>query len=103
MTDWRTVCSIKSLKQDGYAVLELATTAVAVFDIEGELYAVEDICTHDGGELAGGPIEGCTITCPRHGARFDLRTGAVVAPPAYLPIQTFPVRIRDGQVEIGID
>ncbi|MHB1543296.1 MAG: Rieske (2Fe-2S) protein [Gammaproteobacteria bacterium] len=102
MVKWHPVCSIEALQSDGYAVLELATTAIAVFDIQGDLYAVEDVCTHDGGELAGGPIEGHTITCPRHGARFDLQTGQVLAPPACIPLRTFPVRIQGGYVEVEI-
>lgn len=100
MSVWHPVSTPETLRRDGYAVLELATTAIAVFEVEGELYAVEDACTHDGGELAGGPLQGYEITCPRHGARFDLRTGAVLAPPAYIPLRTFPVRIRDGQIEV---
>ncbi len=97
---WHPVCPYETLKRDGYAILELATTAIAVFAVEGEVYAVEDACTHDGGELAGGPLEGCTITCPRHGARFDLKTGAVLAPPAVVPLRIFPVRVTAGRVEV---
>jgi len=100
---WHAVCPAEMLKRDGLAVLELATTAIAVFDIQGDLYAVENICTHDGGELAGGPLEDHVITCPRHSARFDLRTGQVLAPPACVPLRTFPARIHDGVVEVGID
>jgi len=58
------------------------------------LYAVEDICTHDGGDLATGELQGYEIECPRHGARFDVRTGAVLCPPAYEPIAKFPVKIE---------
>ena len=73
-------------------------TAIAVFNIDGQLYAVEDICTHDGGELAGGDVIGVEVECPRHGARFDLRTGAVTCPPAYTPIACFPVQERDDAI-----
>jgi len=73
---------------------------VAVFNVGGQFYAVEDVCTHDGGTLADGEVEGYEIECPRHGARFDLRTGQVTAPPAYEAITTYAVRIRDDRVEV---
>ena len=62
-----------NLKLEGYEVQVAydGDTAIAVFNIDGELYAVEDVCTHDGGELAGGPVEGFAVECPRHGAKFD--------------------------------
>ncbi|GAB4137309.1 MAG: non-heme iron oxygenase ferredoxin subunit [Planctomycetaceae bacterium] len=58
-------------------------------------YAIEDVCTHDGQPLTEGPINGCEITCPRHGARFDLRTGAALCMPATEPITTFEIEVRD--------
>ena len=72
--------------------------AIAVYNIDGDLYAIEDVCSHDGGELAGGDVHGFEVECPRHGARFDVRTGAVTCPPAYEPIASFPVHEVDGQV-----
>lgn len=76
---------------------------VAVFNLDGRYYAVEDVCTHDGGILTGGPVEGDQIVCPRHGARFSIRTGEVLAPPAFEPIATFPVRVSDGEVQVRDD
>jgi len=73
-------------------------TPIAVYNIDGALYAIEDVCTHDGGELAGGEVHGFEVECPRHGARFDLRSGAVTAPPACVPVATFPVREDDGAI-----
>lgn len=73
-------------------------TPIAVYNIDGTLYAVEDVCTHDGGDLAGGEVIDFEVECPRHGARFDLRTGAVTCPPAYEPIACFPVREQDGTI-----
>ncbi len=102
MTSWVALCSQDELQRNGLYVLELPSTSIVVFWAEGEIYAVENICTHDGGELAGGPVDGTTVVCPRHGARFDLRTGAVLAPPAYGPLRTYPARIREGQVEIQL-
>ncbi len=76
---------------------------VAVFNLDGELHAIEDICTHDGGELASGVVDGDAIVCPRHGARFSIRTGEVLAPPAYEPVAVFPVRIEKGRVQVRDD
>jgi nitrite reductase/ring-hydroxylating ferredoxin subunit len=73
-------------------------TAIAVYNIDGDLYAIEDVCTHDGGELAGGPVIGFEVECVRHGARFDVRSGGVTCPPAYEPVTTFPVREADGAI-----
>jgi len=73
---------------------------VAVFNLDGQFYAIEDVCTHDGGELASGTLEGDTIVCPRHGARFSVRTGEVLAPPAYEPVSVFPVRVESGRIQV---
>lgn len=71
---------------------------VVVVNLEGDFYAIEDACTHDGGPLGEGKLEGAQIICPRHGARFDVRTGAALTLPAFEPTQTFEVRLQDGDV-----
>jgi len=95
---WVRVCSTAELLPGEFRIAWDGDAAIAVFNIDGDLYAVEDVCTHDGGELAGGPVDGFEIECLRHGARFDLRSGAVLCPPAYQPIATFPVKVVDGAV-----
>jgi 3-phenylpropionate/trans-cinnamate dioxygenase ferredoxin subunit len=75
---------------------------VLLCNVAGVLYAVGDVCTHDRGPLGAGRLRGAAIECPRHGARFDVRDGSVVAPPAVRPLPTFPVRIVDGQVEVAL-
>lgn len=64
----------------------------------GAIYAIEDICTHDGAPLDQGELQGCEITCARHGAVFDVRTGAVLALPAVVPLPTYSVRIEGDDV-----
>ncbi len=81
MSDWIRVCAQSELLAGEFKVVWDRDVAIAVFNVDGELYAVEDICTHDGGELAGGEIHGFEVECPRHGARFDLRTGGSHLPP----------------------
>ncbi len=98
MSDWVRVCTRSELLPGEYRVVYDGDTPIAVFNLDGDLYAIEDICTHDGGELTGGIIEGHEIECPRHGARFDIRTGAVLCPPAYEPTASFPVREEDGVI-----
>ncbi|MBB1485172.1 Rieske (2Fe-2S) protein [Oceanospirillum sediminis] len=72
-----------------------------VANVDGEFHAIENLCTHDNGSLEGGCIEDGEIVCPRHGARFCLRSGEVTAPPAYENVDVYPVRIIDGVVEVS--
>lgn len=95
MSNWIRVCDQSELLPGEFRVVYDGDIPIAVFNIDGDLYALEDVCTHDGGELTGGTIEGYSIECPRHGARFDIRTGAVLAPPAYEPTAKFPVKVED--------
>ncbi|WP_306304550.1 non-heme iron oxygenase ferredoxin subunit [Methylogaea oryzae] len=83
--------------------MDVDGTPVAVFNLEGEYYAIHDVCSHDGAEIASGCLEGDEIVCPRHGARFCIRTGAVTKPPAYEDIAVFPVRLEGGAVQVRDD
>ena len=103
MSDWIDVMPAAALAPGEPAVVELDDTNVAVFNVDGGFYAIQDVCTHDGEELTGGPVEGDQIICPRHGARFCVRTGEALSPPAYEPVHTFPVRVVDGMVQIRDD
>jgi 3-phenylpropionate/trans-cinnamate dioxygenase ferredoxin subunit len=77
---------------------------VGVYNCGGELHAIEDRCSHDDGPVALGmwDEEDCSVACPRHGARFDLRSGKALSLPAYLPIRTFPVRVEDGTIVLEL-
>jgi 3-phenylpropionate/trans-cinnamate dioxygenase ferredoxin component len=83
--------------------LAVGRRMVAIARSGDEYFAIEDVCTHDGAELTGGEIEGAQIICPRHGARFCLRTGEALTPPAYEPVQVFATRIDDGRLWIRAD
>lgn len=83
-------------------VVQVGKTWVALFNVDGSYYAVEDRCSHDDGPLGDGPVVGCEVECPRHGARFDLRDGSVKAPPALVPIAVFETRVVDGTVYIAV-
>jgi 3-phenylpropionate/trans-cinnamate dioxygenase ferredoxin component len=100
MSDWINVTAQTTLADGEHIVVDLDGTDVAVFKIEGQFYAIEDICTHDGAELASGELDGDEIICPRHGARFCVKTGAVKSPPAYENIACFPIRVEADQVQV---
>ena len=75
---------------------------IALCNVDGEFFAIEDVCTHDGGSLDQGELDGVEIECPRHGARFDVRTGQATLMPAVMPVQTFPVRIEGDDLYVGL-
>lgn len=100
MKDWIDVAAADALKPGEFEVVESGETLIAVFNVDGEYCAIEDICTHDGEELTGGPVDGDEIICPRHGARFCLRTGAALTPPAYDDVTVFPVRVENGRIQV---
>ena len=83
-------------------VYEVGDRAIVVCNVESTFYAIDDVCTHDEASLEQGFLEGCEIECPRHGARFDVRTGDVTALPAVVPIDTFPVRVDGDDIELDV-
>lgn len=100
MPDWIDVAPQGELPPGEWVTVDVEGTEVAVFNVDGRYFAIENVCTHDGGELTGGDVEGDVIVCPRHGARFSITTGEALSPPAYEDVPTFPVRIRDGVVQV---
>ena len=103
MSEWVDAVSVDALSDGEHVVVEVDDVAVLLFNLENSFFALEDVCTHDGSEIASGCVKGGEIECPRHGARFDIRTGEVTAPPAYEPIDTFPVQVVNGRVQIRDD
>jgi 3-phenylpropionate/trans-cinnamate dioxygenase ferredoxin subunit len=103
LSDWVDVASTDQFTPGSHKIVDVEGVEVAVFNIGGEFLAIEDICTHDGGELACGELEGDVIVCPRHGAKFSLRTGEVLAPPAYEPVASLLVRVENNVVQVKDD
>jgi 3-phenylpropionate/trans-cinnamate dioxygenase ferredoxin subunit len=103
MADWIDVAKDGELKEGQCRVVDAEDTPIAVFYCEGSYYAIEDTCTHDGGELASGEVEGDEVICPRHGARFCIKTGEALTPPAYEDVETFPTRVENGMVQVRDD
>lgn len=103
MAEWVNVAPVEELPPGTFRTVDVDGAQIAVFNVDGEYYAIEDLCTHDGGILTGGTVEGCEVVCPRHGAHFSLKSGAALSPPAYEPVATFPVRIMNGMVQVRDD
>ena len=103
MSEWTDVAPVEELAPGDYRVVDIDDALIAVFNIDGEFFAIEDVCTHDYETLTGGCIEGEEIVCPRHGARFNIKTGEALTPPAYEPVATLPVRIENGVVQVRDD
>ena len=103
MSGWVTVARADELAPGQWTSVDVDGARVAVFNLDGGYYAIEDVCTHDGGILTGGSVEGDAIVCPRHGARFCIRTGAALTAPAYEATAKFPVRIENGEVQVCDD
>jgi len=100
MSDWVDVIDQNALADGENMVVDVDGTDVAVFKIKGVFYAIEDVCSHDGAEIASGQLDGDEIVCPRHGARFCVKTGEVKSPPAYENISCFPVQIKNDRVQV---
>ena len=96
------VGSVEELDDGGRLFIEVDNLPIVILRIDGQFYAIGDVCSHDDGPVGEGEIEGYEIICPRHGARFDIRNGKVLALPAFVDIPSYPVRVIDGQIEIGI-
>lgn len=98
--DWLELGRVDEFAEGDRHVVDVAGREVVVVRAAGRFYAIDNICTHDGEELASGPVEGAEIICPRHGARFCLRTGEALTPPAYEPVATHELRVVDGRLSI---
>jgi 3-phenylpropionate/trans-cinnamate dioxygenase ferredoxin subunit len=109
MAGWFDVAPESEFGPGQSRLVNVDNVMIAVFNLDGDLYAIEDICSHDGSSMLGCGlkhdelIHGDQIICPRHGARFSIRSGEALTPPAYEPITAFPVRIEDGIVQVCDD
>ena len=99
------VCAVTELPEGSARVVRDGPLAIGVYNLGGELYALEDRCSHDDGPLAEGELDAASgvAVCPRHGARIDVRSGRPLTLPAVLPVATFPVRVEDGRVVVELD
>ncbi|MCP4041830.1 MAG: non-heme iron oxygenase ferredoxin subunit [Gammaproteobacteria bacterium] len=103
MSNWIDVAPVGEFSPGSRKVVDVEDVMVIVFNLDGNYFAIEDVCTHDGSSLDNGEIKGDEIICPRHAARFSVRTGAALTPPAYEDIPTLPVRVENGMVQVRDD
>ena len=99
------ICKLEDLPAGEMRLVEIDSRKIGVFHADdGELYAIEDRCSHDDGPLAEGEFDpdACTVECPRHGSLFDLRTGRPKTLPAFQPVETFDARVEDGEVKLEV-
>jgi 3-phenylpropionate/trans-cinnamate dioxygenase ferredoxin subunit len=99
-----TVGPVGELPPGEVKIVRAGELAIGVYNLNGSYYAIEDRCSHDDGPLAEGDFdvdEGVAI-CPRHGSRFDIRTGQALSLPAYQPVEAFEVFVEDGQIKVRV-
>ena len=96
------VAPVEELRPGSVKIVMAGSLTVGVYNLNGELYALEDRCSHDDGPLCEGEFD-CgerVAVCPRHGARFDITTGRALTLPAYIPVATYPVRVREDGIVV---
>ncbi len=82
--------------------VEIEGKPIVIFNVAGQYFSIADVCSHDDGPVGDGDLEGYNVTCPRHGAQFDVRTGKVIQMPAVVDIPAYPVRVVDGKLQLGM-
>lgn len=97
------VCSVHDIPPGTVRSVEVNDLQLALCNANGEFYAVDDVCTHDGGPLDQGYLQGFNIECPRHGAKFDIRSGRVTALPAIRPISTYEVKVEGDDLLVDVE
>jgi metal-sulfur cluster biosynthetic enzyme/nitrite reductase/ring-hydroxylating ferredoxin subunit len=102
MAEFVRVADVTEIPDPGKTLVEVDGEMVALFHVEGAFHAIDDVCTHDGGPLADGELRDHKIACPRHGAKFDIRTGAALSMPAVRPTRSHDVKVEDGGVWVRL-
>jgi 3-phenylpropionate/trans-cinnamate dioxygenase ferredoxin subunit len=103
MIKWVEIGAPNEIYNQECKIVEINNTPIAVFNLDGDFYAIEDNCPHQHLPLADGLVENGCITCPYHGAKFDLRSGDFLCAPACDNLTTFPTRVIDGKIFVGLE
>lgn len=101
--EWIWVANAEAIGPGEALRVELDGDAIAIWNIEGEFYATSDTCTHEEASLTDGDLWGEVVECPLHGAQFDVRTGEVLSLPAMYPLPTYPVKVEDDGLYLGLN
>jgi 3-phenylpropionate/trans-cinnamate dioxygenase ferredoxin subunit len=99
---WHKVSRLGDPEPGKVKVIVAGNEELALCNVGGLYYAIEDVCTHDGGPLDQGELDGMEIECPRHGARFDVCTGRATCLPAIMPVKTFPVKVEEEEIFVEV-
>jgi len=100
MAEWIDAINVNQLPVGVHTIVDLDDVSLLLVNVDGEFYAIENLCSHDGGELCDGEVIGAEIICPRHGSRFCLKTGTALSAPAFEDIDTYPVRVVGDRVQV---
>lgn len=103
MAEYVTVARTTDLKPGQATWVDVAGRQLALFNVEGTFYALDNACTHLGGPLGEGQLQGPVVTCPWHGSRFDVRTGQVISPPARKPTWAYPVQVEGYEIRVALE
>jgi 3-phenylpropionate/trans-cinnamate dioxygenase ferredoxin component len=102
LTEFKTVADVAEIPPGTVREVNLGDDDIAIYNVEGEIFATTNVCTHDEAYLSDGELFGHVVECPLHGARFDVRTGKVLSLPAVYPLKTYEVRVEDGKVQVRV-
>ena len=102
MAEWVKIAKAGEIPEGQVKVVLAHNQRLALANVHGEYFAVQDLCTHDNGPLGEGELIGDMVECPRHGARFNVKTGDAVTLPAVVPVKTFPVKVTGGEISVQI-
>ncbi len=103
MAEFIKIATTSDIEPGMVKVYEVAGNQIALCNVDGTFYAIDDICTHDGGSLDQGELLGDQIECPRHGALFDVKTGKALTLPAVAPVQSYPVQVDGDDIKVEVD
>ncbi len=102
MAKWVRIASTDEVPVGEGKYFDVDGVPIAVFHVDDNFYAISDVCTHEESSLAEGELDGDIVECALHGARFNVRTGQVMALPAVVPVQTFPLRVVGSEIEVEV-
>ena len=102
MSEFTKVASVGEIPPGQSKMVEAGGKQIAVFNIAGTFYAIDNVCAHAGGPLNEGMLDGDKVECPWHGAQFDIKTGAALSAPAFDPVASFKVRVSGDNVEVEV-
>lgn len=102
MAEWKTVGRAGDVPEGQAITVDVGDKRLALAKVDGQIYAIDDVCTHDGGPLGEGEVDGYNLECPRHGATFDVRTGKATRLPAAYPVSTYEVRVEGDEIQVNV-